>query len=207
MKPIFALGKTSWRWEEGSLNIGETSIPVTGADVYFSVGDPIFISEEDSTEVEYLGEAKSISPTIIVVSYGLVAAKGPAYRVWKPTYYVLMPYDLSSPDKRTALGVETQRTQSGIPYRTRIADPYTTVTLTWYMLPRSVLQSLDLFIIVHLNYGIDKCTIGYYDYKAGGIYSVTATLLLDELPYSERIPGLAPLEILFQIDQVGAYQS
>ncbi len=206
MKPILALGKTNEQSESGSVNAGAKVIPVTDTSG-FAVGDPIFISETDGSEVEYLGEIVSKTASDITISYAVKESKGPGYKVWKPTYYELMPYDVSSPDKRTALGVETQRTQSGVPYRTRIADPYTIVTLTWEMLPRSVLQALDTFIIVHLNHGIEKCTVGYYDYKAGGIYSVTATLLLDELPYSERIPGLAPLDILFQIDQVGAYQS
>lgn len=208
MKPIFALGKTNERSESGSLSAGTKTIAVTNASTYFSVGDPIFVSEANGTEVEYLGEATAVDSSTVTVSYALVEAKGPGYKVWKPTYHVLMPYDISSPyDKLTTLGVQTQRTQSGIPYRTRIADPYTIVTLTWEKLPASALASLDFFIIIRLNYGIEKCTIGFYDYKASRAYSVTATLLIDELPYTEPIPHLAPLEIPFQIDLVGAYQS
>lgn len=208
MKPIFATGKTNERSEAGSLNIGETSIPVANASTYFSAADPIFISESAGTEVEYLGEAISVSTTIVVVPYGLVEAKGAGYKVWKPTSSVVMPYGAASPwERNVPLGVQTQRTQAGTAYRTKISDGYTLITLNWNDLPESNYTSLITFIITTLNYGINTCTIGYYDFSAGRIYSVIATLLMNELAHYETFPKYTPISIPFQIVSAGTYKA
>jgi len=206
MNPIFAKGKTNERPESGSIAAGATSIPVTDADSYFSVGDPIFISEDDGSEVEYLGPAISVSSSAIAVTYALQQAKGPGYKVWEPTDFVLMPYGVSSPFDRTlALGVQTQRSPGGKVYRTKIADSYKQVMLTWVKLKATSWAALESFIVIKLNDGIYKCTIGYEDHAQDKIVSVTATLLMDEIPHLELMRGLVRGEVPFQIDEEGAY--
>lgn len=206
MNPIFAKGKTNEQSESGSVAAGVTVIPVADANSYFAVGQPIFISETDGTEVEYLGPAIAVSTSAVTVTHALQQAKGPGYKVWRPTDYVLMPYGISSPfDGTLALGVETQRSLGGEVYRTKTEDSYKQAVLTWDKLKALTWIIMRTFIVDVLNCGIYKCTIGYEDSTQLKIVSVTATLLMVEIPHLERTPGLVRGQVIFQVAEEDAY--
>ena len=208
MKPIFAVGKTNECIETTTIGIGTTTIVVGSATNSFSVGDPIFVSENNDSEVEYLGEATAVDATTVTVTHATIAAKSSPFKIWKPTNSVKMPYGVATPWERSVpLGVQTQRTQAGTAYRTKVSDIYTLITLNWNDLPESDCTSLNTFIITTLNYGVNNCTIGYYDFSAGRIYSVIATLLMNDLSHYETFPEYTPISIQFQIVSADTYKS
>ncbi len=123
--PILAFGKTSAKLASAVIAAGAVSISVDNTDDAWVLGDNLFVSENDDSEVQFIGGIESIAADKLSVSVNIpvFASKGTSARLWKPTTsYELQLGPGGGLGRRALLGVRTRISRGGIPFATRTAD-------------------------------------------------------------------------------------
>jgi hypothetical protein len=198
MKPLFARGKQNERTLTQFVQQGSTQLPIAGASLYFSVGDKIFVSEADGSELEFLGNALAVETNQLTTARGLAGDKDDGAHVWKPLERFEFEIGRSSPFLRKFdTGIEAQRTIGGQVYSTRVREPGWTEVLSFSKLSRANFFAFQDFLRDSLNDGLNEFT--YVD-EAGDIAVVR--LLTTQIEQHEQFPQLATLKLeLFYLQQ------
>lgn len=202
MRPLFATGKQNEQTLTQPVSEGTTDIPVPNASTYFSEGDHLFISENDGSELEYLGIATSVSETTVTVARAVSSAKDVGALLWKPAVVFQWEVGRSSPLVRTYdSGVEVQRSVGGVLYSTQVSDPYRTESLFFERVTRENYQQYEQWVREVIHDGLDAFT--YVDEEC--VVSLVK-LLGPKLEQRERHPRLVSLAVELQYVAEGSYQ-
>lgn len=82
--PIVAFGKTDSKTATAAVSAGDTEIEVDNSGSDYAVGDDLFISKSDDTELEYLGQLTAVASDSVTVEVAVAADKGASAKLWKP---------------------------------------------------------------------------------------------------------------------------
>jgi len=111
---LFAHGRLNERDLTSILAAGSNQVPVANADTYFAAGDPIFVSESDGSEVEFLGVATSVTTGQIVTTFATGQPKAATGKAWKPQSTLAVAGTFGTPEKRKLdRGLIVQRSLAG----------------------------------------------------------------------------------------------
>ena len=127
---IFAQGREAEQTLGDVVTAGAIQIALTGADGIFAVGELLFISEADGSEVEFLGGVTAVSPTAVDFALALLKSKDSGAKLWRPISSFATGGDAVLPSKReTRSGVAVERSLGGVSYAIRTA--VATKTMDW----------------------------------------------------------------------------
>jgi hypothetical protein len=201
MKPLFTLGKQIECPLTQFVEEGSNQLPIAGASIYFSVGDKIFVSESEGSELEFLGNATAVETNLLTTAHPLSSDKNAGALVWKPSAQFEFEIGRSSPFLRSFdTGIEIQKTVGGQVYSTRVREPGWTETLTFSKLSRSNFLAFQEFLQNSLYDGLEEFT--YVD-EAGEISIVR--LLTTQIQQHENHPKLVTLKLELYYVQPGQY--
>lgn len=166
-KPIVARGAAEKRpGTAGSLAAGSTDIPVDSATSYFSVGDPIFVTDSNEENISFCGLANAVDadsvtvnlPTRIEYSTGT-----PAYYVITPSDFVIFGSDYRRMEKVRNLGVRNFSASGGVLYRTQTGDATVIFRFVFMDQEMSSWKDVEDFIVDVLFNGLNDFTMAFWD--------------------------------------------
>lgn len=126
---ILAAGRDAPQTLDDVTPAGAATIVLTGADIIFSPGDPLFISEADGTETQWLGRIVQLTPVSVSFSRPLKQSKNSGAKLWRARSAIAAT-EAAPPAKRTRHGgVVVERSLGGEFYAVRVSEPSETFTL------------------------------------------------------------------------------
>ena len=195
MRPVFAKGVGRQATLTQGAAAGTLHLPAGNADQIFAVGQPLFCSEEDGTEVEYLGAAAAVDALGVSGMFVLSANKAAGAKVWTPEQVLIWPAERSAPLMRAYdSGVEVQRAIGGALYHTRLRDPFREETLIFAKVARSVYEAWETWFITAIGNGREAFT--FVDEERA---VKTVKVLDSKIEQREDAPGVAKISIRLAI--------
>jgi len=183
MKPVFAKGTRAQASLSASAAKGALTLPVNDADSIFSVGELLFCSEADGSELECLGPVTAVDGVGVTVALGLASAKSGGAKVWTPETSLLWPLGRSAPLRRTYhSGVEVQRSVGGALYHTRLADPYWEEPLVFERVARADYAQYEGWFIDTLRGGVEEFTFVDEERRVSAVKILNTAVEQEESP-------------------------
>jgi hypothetical protein len=110
---------------------GETTFALPNADLFFSLGELLFIAEADATNAEYLGSVSGIDSASITFTLPAQTARPAGASLFSPIDTIRTPGRLDPPiQQRLITGIHSQRTLGGQVVSIRTAEPASELELT-----------------------------------------------------------------------------
>lgn len=190
MKPGLYIGKTNERTCTLEVSAGDKVFAVENADVYFSVGDHIFVANSGETDVEYAGVVVQVSSGGVQVDKGVERDKGLNARIWKPTYYYQFYWREREQAVRDDLGIEIIESRGDTVWITKTSDAKRFVELRWDRYLASEYEQFKSFVIQRLNYGLETFTFVYRSQGEGNVVK-RAKMVMTSLERRYADEGLA----------------
>lgn len=206
-KPILAKGEGEKRpGSAGSLAAGSTDIPVDSASSYFSVGDPIFVTDTDLKNVSYCGKALSVdsdSVTVSLPTHVAYTTGTPVYYVITPSDFVILDADYIAHNMVEDLGVVNFTSSGGTLYRTKVRDGLRRYGIRWQDIELANRREIEDFIKDVLNYGLNDFTFVFWDQTIPGQRVMRARLFQGEVEFATKRTLMADdsLEIIYVGDE------
>ncbi|MCE5228775.1 hypothetical protein LLG95_04165 [bacterium] len=126
---ILAAGRDAESVVADEAQAGATTIALVNADIIFTAGDLLFISESDGSETEWLGRVTQLTSMSIGFSRPLRSSKNTGAKLWRAAS-AIGASEAALPARRTRQsGVITERSLGGRFYAVRVAEPTETFTL------------------------------------------------------------------------------
>ncbi|MCX7045176.1 MAG: hypothetical protein NTX50_06815 [Candidatus Sumerlaeota bacterium] len=195
MRPVFAKGIGRQGTLTQAAAAGTLHLPAGNADQIFSLGQPLFCSEEDGTETEYLGLAAAVDALGVSGMFVLGAGKAAGAKVWTPEQVLIWPAERSAPLSREyQSGVEVQRAIGGAVYHTRLRDPFREETLAFDKVARSVYETWEAWFISAIGNGREAFTFVDEDRAVK-----TVKVMDGRVEQREAAPGVAKISIRLAI--------
>lgn len=142
------------------LAAGATSLPLADADLLFSVGQPLFLSEADDTELEHLGVVTAATPTMLSFSLATRVAKSANAKLWRPATWLHLAAQQATPVRRDAdAGIVVERSLGGDWFATAVAEPAERLELALEGLTPATEFALRAFLDLGLERGLHPFTL------------------------------------------------
>lgn len=197
---ILAQGKDAEQTIPEIIPAGAKQITLINADLIFSPGDLLFISESDGAETEFLGGATVVTPSTVDFALPLRASKNSGALLWRAARSFASSGDETKPVReRVRTGVALERSTGGAAYAIRTAQPAT--LLDWELgglTPARNAAFADWF--ASAGGGLDPFTL------VSPARKITAVRLADE-EYQRTIheSGAIALRLHLSIEAEGEY--
>lgn len=167
--PILAYGKTDAKLTTAAILAGAVSIPLDNSGDEYALGDNLFISENDDSEVQFLGKIESINgaKTAVTVDIPVFTSKASSARVWMPTTsYELHLGPGTGLGRRQIPGVHTRISRGSVVFTTRTAG--NAKILLWRFSRENFGRSFDWqgvmdWLADNRRDGLDSFSLAYWD--------------------------------------------
>ncbi|MBN1867725.1 hypothetical protein JW916_10570 [Candidatus Sumerlaeota bacterium] len=159
IKPLFTRERELERSLSQSADAG-SRVLYTASASDFSVGDRLFVSESDGSELEYLGAIAEVAPTSLTATFPLETAKSATARVWRPASAFQWETVTASPsvDRVLREGIVAERSVGGALWSARVADPWREDTLRFPGLSRAHFTAFRSWLASATRGGLDDFT-------------------------------------------------
>lgn len=125
-------GKTNEQTVSDTVSARSYQIPCPSASSYFSENDLLFISQDLTTEIEFLGKVTAVDGSSVTGTYPVIQDKSSTYRVWVATSGFQFTNNPNNPlEEDESYNAEIVMSNSGTPYITKIADTTLSRTFQW----------------------------------------------------------------------------
>lgn len=137
----FVTGRTNNRVVTGTAKAGAYQISVPSASSYFSQGQFLFIAQNNSDGIEFLGKVTAVDGTTVTGTYPVIQDKASTFHIWIATVGFQFTNNFTNTlEEDENASVETSIVKAGIPYSTKTADTIYARTLQWV----DVLRIVDI---------------------------------------------------------------
>ena len=158
IKPLFAVAKNLERALSHAETAGATDLHVPSPSD-FSVGAPIFVSEANGAEMEFLGRIRAIGDDTISVAFGLAADKSATAKIWTPSSAFPWEAVTSQPMERSFHeGIRVEQSVGGALWSVRTAEPLRTDRLRFREISRSHFAAFRSWLSAQVRGGLDDFT-------------------------------------------------
>lgn len=190
--PVFALGKNS---EEIVSGIAISQQWIGGVDgvANFPVGTPVFASESDYTETQYMGlvTVQDIPNKLLTVQCESKYLLNSSPKIWKPTAYWLPDVEESKDQILTDFAAVSKVTKSGVGYRARSSITKRIKRFSWDKLDSTDFELLETFCETTLQNTLQRFTVAWYCSKKEQVRIATVMINQSNLDFNSVNSGLA----------------
>lgn len=181
---------------------GARVIALSGAAASFAPPQPLFISETDGAETEWLGRVTQATTSSLAFSRPVRASKNSGARLWSPASMLEFPPDAAVPERReTHTGVAAERAAGGEFYAVQTAAPLTAFRLRFDDLAPATEDALLAWIAAQTLWGLSPFTLVTPE------AALMSVRLAPEPVARERdARGRRTLTLPLLVEQEGAYQ-
>jgi len=180
------------------VSIGEVAIDLASA-AGIDVGDYVFISEADDSEIECLGKCIGKNSNTITCAAGPTAAKASGAKVWTPANILDFGVGVNGYAQPVDRGVLTEKTVGGVWTRNKIADTSEEITFIVPIMSATLYAAWGTFI--------DTTLLGYDTFtfvnERREIFQVQNTIRNE--PGTRGPEGYRNIQFHFGINAAGVY--
>jgi hypothetical protein len=200
IKPLFAKARDRERTLTQAAQAGTKTLHVS-APSEFALGDRIFVSESDGSELEYLGPVTQIGADSLTVTHALANPKTITARIWRPQSAFQWDTVTTEPVERVFHeGIAVERSVGGALWAVRLADPIREDTLRFTGVSRAAFASFRSWLSSHACGGLDDFT--WVDEQRA---CARVRLLNCDFIQLEKVPRVVALDIRLAVLGEGAY--
>ena len=200
IRPVFARGKEQEQALSQAASAASNELYTANASTNFSIGDLIFASEADGSELEFLGPAIAVASTYLTTTLYLGEAKSATAVLWRAAAEFVWPVEPAFPlEKEHASGISTLRSLDGTVYSARLAEPRRTDRIS-SRIRWSDFEDLRQWIETNLTGGLDD--FSYVD-ERGDV--ATARLVSPGINQKQDDEGLVDFDIDIAVTDEGVY--
>ena len=157
---IFARGREAEQTLSEIVAARVQTIALVDADLIFSVGDTLFISESDDSEAQWLGRVTAVTGSQVSFSRELASSKNTGAKLWRAADTIATPADTVHPEKRRLeTGVATERSLGGTFYAMQVADPLWSERLRIDRLTPAAEEALREWLATETDWGLEAFTL------------------------------------------------
>ena len=131
----------------------------------FEAGDPIWISKNDDTGVQFCGVVVTKDTNTLTVEYGANENKGSAAKIWTSDHWAQMSGNPARFTRTRQSGTDMVKSRGGVLYPVHAADGVDVLRFQFPAALAADYKALADFIADTLSDGIEPFTLSYWDWQ------------------------------------------